>query len=204
MSRPWVLETFDTADPVPSAFDMTSDGALDEERLQAFDQGYKDGWEDAAKAHAEEQASISAELAGNLQGLSFTYHDARNAILGEMEDILTGVVTRVLPDTMVHSLGQMIVERVRAAADGAAEVQAEIVVNPNNVTRLQELVQDMIAPPLKVIAEPSLGEGQAFIRFGAAEQKIDLEAVLRDLSEAVAEFFVVPEQVEVRDVGNVK
>ncbi len=202
MTRLWVLESFDTSDPVQSAFAMNADGGFDEERLQAFDQGYKDGWDDAAKAHAEEQASIGVELAGNLQALSFTYHEARNAILEEMEDILTGLVTRILPDTMVHSLGQMIVERVRDVADNAAEVQVEIVVNPNNVTRVRALLDNMIAPPLKVVSEPSLGEGQAFIRMGDAEHKIDLEAVLRDLSEAVAEFFVVPEHLEVRDVRN--
>lgn len=202
MSQLWVLESFDIADPVLAALAMSPEGGLAEERLEAFDQGYKDGWEDAAKAHAEGQSSISVELAGNLQALSFTYHEARTAILSEMEDILTGIVTRILPDAMVESLGQMIVERVREAAENAADVQVEIVVNPDNVSRVQGLIEGMIAPPIHVVDEPSLGEGQAFIRLGEAEQKIDLEAVLRELSEAVTEFFVIPEHLEARDAGN--
>ncbi|MFV0334399.1 MAG: hypothetical protein ACK5JR_10065 [Tropicimonas sp.] len=204
MSQFWVLESFDSVDPALAAFALSPDGVIAEERLQAFDQGYRDGWEDAAKAHAEGQASISVELAGNLQALSFTYHDARNAILGEMEDILTGIVTHILPDAMVQSLGQMIVERVREAAESAADVLVEIVVNPENVPRLRLLLEGMIAPPLRVVGEASLGEGQAFIRLGEAEQKIDLEAVLRDLAEAVAEFFVIPDQQEARHVGQVQ
>ncbi|MDV7141360.1 ABC transporter ATP-binding protein [Tropicimonas sp. TH_r6] len=200
MSRPWQLESFDTADPVASVSMPVSDNLLEDERLQSFDRGYKDGWDDAAKAHAEEQATITAELAGNLQALSFTYHEARSAVLREMEGILKGVVSRVLPGTMERTLGQMIVERVNEAAESAADITAEIVVNPENADRIRILIEGMIAPPVQVREEASLGEGQAYIRLGSSEQKIDLEAVLEGLSDAVAEFFEIPDQMEAVNV----
>ena len=67
MSRPWILESFDAASLVTASGAESGDSELEEDRLRAFDQGYKDGWDDAAKAHAEEQRRISAELAANLQ-----------------------------------------------------------------------------------------------------------------------------------------
>ena len=199
MTRPWMLESFDSADQISTVSVDPSVTALEEERLQAFDRGYKDGWEDAARAHAEEQGRISAELAGNLQALSFTYHEARVAVLNEMEGILKGLVSRVLPETMMHSLGEMIVEQIHAAAEAASEIDVEVLVCPDNAGRVRNLLQGMIAPPLTVLEEPSLGEGQAFIRLGEDERKIDLEAVLQGLSEAVAEFFEHPKQPEALD-----
>lgn len=189
MSRPWDLECFDSAEPIQPASAIDTEALSEEERLQAFDNGYKDGWDDASRAHAEDQNRISAELAGNLQELSFTYHEARNAVLIEMEGILKGIVTRILPRTMEHSLGQMIVERVREASDVAADIEAEVVVNPVNAHRVASLFEGMIGPPLRVVEEPTLGDGQAFLRLGRSEQKIDLEAVIQGLSDAVSEFF---------------
>lgn len=200
MSRPWVLDCFDAAAPIPSPGSEQSELLTEEERLQAFDHGYRDGWDDAAKAHADEQNRISSELAGNLQALSFTYHEARAAVLSEMEDILKGLVSRVLPATMVPSLGEMIVERVRTVADEAAGIKVEIVVHPDNLPRIQSLVDGMIAPPLALQEEPSLGEGQAYIRLGEAEERVDLEAVLQGMSDAVAEFFEPTEQLEAKNV----
>ncbi|RYH10118.1 ABC transporter ATP-binding protein [Tropicimonas sp. IMCC6043] len=198
MSRLWDLDSFDTADPVSSPAAQPVEALTEDERLQAFDAGYKDGWDDAARAHAEDQNRISVELAGHLQEMSFTYHEARNAVLGEMEGILKGMVSSILPRTMEHSLGQMIVERALEASATAADIAFEVVVSPANTARVRTLLEGMIAPPLEVVAEPTLGEGQAFLRLGHSEQKIDLEAVLQGLSEAVDEFFETPENLEAR------
>lgn len=196
MSRPWVLESFDEASSVPFPDPETGEALSEDERLHAFDQGYKDGWDDAARAHADEQGRISEELAANLQAMSFTYHDARNAVLNEMEEILKGVVERVLPSALVPSLGATIVERIRSASTDSASVEVQISVHPSNSERLTELIGDMVAPPLRIVEEPTLGDGQAYLRFGESEQKIDLEAVLQELSDAVSEFFEQPDQPE--------
>ncbi|MFV0360116.1 MAG: flagellar biosynthesis protein, partial [Tropicimonas sp.] len=99
MGRPLQLECFDSMDGTDPLLAFYPEARLEEERLVAFDSGYRAGWDDAAAAHADEQGRISAEFAGNLQELSFTYHEARNAVLGEMEGILKGIVDKVLPGT---------------------------------------------------------------------------------------------------------
>ena len=95
MSRPWVLDSFDGADPVTFAVPPSSEAFLEEERLKSFDKGYRAGWDDSSAALSKEQSQISTELASNLQSLSFTYHEARNAVLGEMESLLKGLVATV-------------------------------------------------------------------------------------------------------------
>jgi flagellar assembly protein FliH len=170
-----------TPDPGPQ-----NDVDLEEERLAAYEKGYTAGWEDAARAHMDEQAHISSELARNLQDLSFTFHEAQTALVQDMEAILTGLLERVLPGALRPALAECVVERAIDVAREPGQV-VEIVVAPENVDRVHALCETRPAPPLRVAAEPSLGAGQAFIRFAASEEKIDLDAVLADMSSAMAQ-----------------
>lgn len=157
---------------------------LEEERLAAYEKGYSAGWEDAAKAHAEEQGHISTEFARNLQDLSFTFHEAQAALLQDMETILSGIVDRVLPPALRPALGELVVARALEVACAPGQV-VEIVVAPENVARVEALCRERPMPPLRVAAEPSLGAGQAFMRFADIEEKIDLDAILAEMSAAM-------------------
>jgi flagellar assembly protein FliH len=195
MSRPLALEDFGARPADRSASPQVAGpepAALEEERLKAFEKGYGAGWEDAARAHAEEQDAISADFARSLQGLSFTFHEAQAAFLRDVEGVLAGLVEQVLPNAVAPSLARLVGERVRARAVGQA-VRVEIVVAPENVARVERLADGRPGPPLDVKAEPSLGPGQAFLRFGSAEEQIDLDGALSELREALLRFLEDPE-----------
>lgn len=189
MGQPLKLECFDTDTAAGPSLLVLPEARLEEERLQAFDKGYKAGWDDASTAHASQQASISQEFAGNLQRMAFTYHEARSTVLSEMEGILRGVIEKVLPNALRSSLGEMILERLWEVADTASDVPVEIVVAPENTERLNQLICGKVAPPVNVREEPSLGAGQAYLRLGRTESKLDLDSVLLEISGAVAGFF---------------
>jgi flagellar assembly protein FliH len=157
---------------------------LEEERLAAYEKGYSAGWEDAATAHAEEQGHISTEFARNLQDLSFTFHEAQAALVRDMEAILSGIVERVLPGALRPALAELVVGRALDMTRRPGQV-VEIVVAPENVARVEALCQGRPSPPLRIAAEPSLGGGQAFVRFAEAEEKIDLDAILAEMSSAM-------------------
>ena len=205
MTRPLTLEDFDCTAPAgavagksrastegESGFagpegDASSGIDLEEERLLAFEKGYRAGWDDAASAHSGEQRRISTELGQNLQDMSFTYHEAYAALSRDIGEVLRGLVAKVFPG----AIGAALTETAQARIDAILEantVPVEITVAPQNVARLEALVEGEAAPPLKIVAEGSLGEGQAYLRFGAAEQKIDVQDVLADLSEVVERF----------------
>ncbi len=190
MGRSLVLEDFDRV-VLPTASEAEGGEAkeadLEQARLQAFENGYGAGWEDAARAHREEQDQISAELGRALQEMSFTFHEAQTALLREMESVLVGLVDTVLPAALLPSLAEMVRSRALELA-GAGHTCVEIVVVPENVARVEALAADRPAPPLRVVGEPALGPGQALLRFGRSEEKIDLDAALSDLREAVAGF----------------
>lgn len=205
MTRPLPLEDFDRPAPagatswfpepstggdadVAGAEDDRSPGIdLEEERLQAFEKGYRAGWDDAAAAHSGEQSRISTELGQNLQDMSFTYHEAYTALSREIGEVLRELVAKVFPGAIGAALIETTQARV-AAILAENTVPVEIIVAPQNVARLEELVSGQAAPPLKIVAEGSLGEGQAYLRFGTAEQKIDMGEVLEELVELVERF----------------
>jgi hypothetical protein len=57
---------------------VTQVDAVEEAKVASFEQGYKAGWDDAVAAQSEDQTRIRADLARNLQSLSFTYQEARS------------------------------------------------------------------------------------------------------------------------------
>lgn len=165
------------------------DTVLAEARLEAFDKGYREGWEDAAAAYAAEQAAIGADLARALDDMSFTYHEARRAMLVEMRALMGGILEKVLPGTMRAALGQTILERIGAAVAARGEIAVEITVAPENRPRVAPLLQGGASLPVRLAEEPSLGPGQAVLRFGPAEELVDLDAVAAGIAAAVDGFF---------------
>ena len=108
------LEVFDVDAPQKQTSGMvvTQLGAIEEAKLAAYEQGYKAGWDDAAAAQSEDQTRIRADLARNLQQLSFTYQEARAHILKAVEPLLEEMVNRRLPDTARETLAPLVLERM--------------------------------------------------------------------------------------------
>ena len=165
------------------------EAALAEAQLAGFDKGYREGWEDAARAHAEEQKAIGADLARALDDMSFTYHEARTAMLAEMRGLIGGLLEKVLPAAARASLSQIILERIDAALTARSEVSVEVIVSPGNAARVEPLLQQKAPIPVRLAEEPGLGPGQAVLRFAGAEEIVDLEAVLEGIGTAVEGFF---------------
>lgn len=184
-----VLPSFD--DFVLSETDdfIPGTAAGEEVRLAAYETGYKAGWDDAVEAETTAQGRIRADLARNLQEMSFTYHEARTAVLKQIEPLMQGIVSRVLPELARDTLGQTVADRLRPLARNAAEAPVRMLCNPAERDTLLEALGDQQLLPLQVEADPLLAEGQVHLKFGDAEEMIDLDSAIRSISNAVAAFF---------------
>ncbi len=174
---------------------IAPDTSLEEHRLEAYEQGYKAGWDDAAAAQAEEQTRIAADFARNLQELSFTYHQARGQILASLEPLLKEMVSKVLPRIATENMAQTIVDEVISIAETHCNAEIGIVVSPANRPALERLLENTSGLNVAIIEEPSLAEGLAHIRFEDSEKQIDLESVLAGLAGSVDGFFEQQEKV---------
>src|SRR5690554_4305468 len=108
MSISHLLEDF-TAEPDLQTTSL-SGVALEKQRLEAFESGYKAGWQDAVKAANDEAARISSDFAGNLQDVAFTMAEAQSGLLTALRPLLTGMVNSVLPHLARKTLGERVIE----------------------------------------------------------------------------------------------
>ena len=186
---PLRLEVFEvTSEPARTTV-VTDLSAMEEARLAAYEQGFTAGWDDATTAQADNQTRLGAEIARNLQELSFTYHEARVHVLRAIEPLLAQMAERVLPDMARAVLAPMIVETLKPMAEALADAPVVLVINPAARTAVEALIERTGALPVTIQTEPTLGEGQAHLRFGQSETRIDLDRAVNDIAAAVRGFF---------------
>ncbi len=187
------LEVFAEPATAGGATVVTDLTAIDQGRLASYEEGYRAGWDDGSAAQAEDQARLSAELARNLQALSFTYHEARQHVLAALRPFLTEAVARVLPLAARAALAPMIAEALLPLAEEAADAPVEVRINPAARTAVEAAVPESGSLPRRLVEDPELGEGQALLRLGGAEARIDLDAAVQRIAAALADFFTLTE-----------
>lgn len=192
---PVKLEVFETdAKPAKSQTVVLDRVALEDEKLAAYDNGYRAGWDDANAAQSEDQTRIRADLARNLQSLSFTYHEARSHILKAIEPLMLQVVGRLLPEIARESLAPFVLETLMPMAEGLGDAPVRLVLNPASRAPVEALLEQATGLPMVIEEEPTLGEGQVYIRLGAAESEVDLDQATADIAAAVRGFFDLSEK----------
>lgn len=162
---------------------------LEEAKLEAYDAGYSAGWEDAAAAQTSDQTRIRADLARNLQALSFTYQEARSHILRALQPLLDEMVGKLLPSLARETLGGIVLDTLMPMAEGLADAPVTLVMNPAARAAVEPLIADATGLPLVVEEEPSLGEGQVYLRFGTSETLVDVDRAVLEIAAAVRGFF---------------
>lgn len=195
-NKPLRLEAFDAA-PAGRAREeekrITAE-AVENARIAGYDSGYKTGWDDAMRQSRDDGERIGAEFARNLRDLSFTFHEARAHVLRSLEGLLDEISTTFLPGLMAEALGPMIKDSISSIADGAANTPVLIRAAPAEAARLRTYLADETELPVQVVDEPSLAEGQAYLKLGAEERQVDLKEPLERLSEAMSALGQVTER----------
>ena len=189
------LEVFETEQSVRGGKTVVLDTMhLEETKLAAYDSGYAAGWEDAVAAQSSDQTRVQADLARNLQGLSFTFHEARQHVLKALQPLISEMVGRLLPALARETLSQVVLEVVMPMAGTLADTPLTLVLNPNARPAVEALLEQTTGLPLIVTEEPSLSEGQVYLKFGGMETQINLDRATAEITAAVRGFFEIPEQ----------
>lgn len=182
-----VFDTTQTADGTP--LPLVEATAAEEAKVAAFEQGYSAGWDDASAAQQGDQSRISADLARNLQSLSFTFQDARSHVLQAIRPLMLEMINRLLPAVAHEALAPTVLEALTPIADEMSDAPMTLVLNPAVRSQVEDLVSKATGLPMIIEEEPTLSEGQVYVRFGTAEAKVDLDRVTADIAAAVRAFF---------------
>jgi len=198
--RPLRLEDFSASLSEPQAPEASAAPAPElpdaqEIRLNAYEEGYKAGWDDAAAAEAEAHSRIAADFAKTLHELSFGYHEARAHVLGALGPLLTAMVEKVVPGVAAAGFASSVVEAAMRMAEKAADAPVEIRVCPENRQALVDLAGSDPGLPLRIVEDATLGPGQALLSGAAGECEIDIDGMLDSIRTAVDEFLTTEEEV---------
>ncbi|HMO09112.1 MAG TPA: flagellar biosynthesis protein [Paracoccaceae bacterium] len=183
------LEVFDTPGTAPLGIVVAEAGALDEARLQSYEQGYAAGWDDAVAAQSADRTQIGADLSRALQALSFTYHEAREHVLRAVEPLLAELVGQVVPASARAGLGALVVETLRPLAGQLAMAPIRLRVHPGVRAAVEQALLMEPGLPVDLVADPALPETEARLDLGTSERRIDPGETATALAAAVADFF---------------
>lgn len=171
---------------------------VEDQKLQAFENGYQAGWDDAIRAQSDTGKHVSAGLAASLQDASFEYHEVRNTLKNAVHDIMSGVTKTLLPAIARESLGAHICEQVLAMAHTGLEHTIEVAVAPDSADAVRTVLHAGLEGPFEITTDPLLAPTQAFLRLGRDEREIHLEHMLDEISTTVTAFFET-QKSEVKD-----
>lgn len=186
------LEVFDIETAADGSLQpLVQVSAMEDAKIASFEQGYTAGWDDAAAGQDSDQLRIRADLARNLQTLSFSFQEARTHVLQAIRPLILEITNRLLPEMAREALAPIVLETLMPMADEMADAPITLVLNPNVRARVEQLLEQATGLPMVVEEEPSLSEGQVYIRFGPAETKVDLSQATAAITNAVRAFFTL-------------
>ncbi|WP_270725532.1 FliH/SctL family protein [Shimia sp. Alg240-R146] len=187
MSISHLLEDFGHSAEI-AAKSATPETATEESLLDSYETGYKAGWEDGTKAREDAQKSISDALASNLQDLSFTYHEAHEAVLSDIAPMVEKAIMTVLPEIARKSVGAVVVEELRQIIETHGATKVKLVTSPDDHETVAAMLPQDLQFPVALTTDPDLASGQAQFEFDTREREIDLSEVLGAVEQAFAAF----------------
>lgn len=192
MNRRLRLETFDNTQGPATSVVVLDPAEIEEMRVQAYENGYRAGWDDASSSHAAERAEVHAEVGRNLQAMSFTYHEARAQLLRALEPLLHDIAAQLLPEVARAALPGHVAALLLPLAEQATEVPVVLAVHPDARAEVEALISMPSGLPLVIEENAGIAPGQASLRLSETETRIDLEAAVTAITALIRDFFVNP------------
>lgn len=193
MPQPLRLEVFETAEP-PEGPTCLMPEEVEELRLTAFERGYVAGYEDAERRAGTDETERQARIATALESLAFTYHEARAHCLAGLEPLLRAIVAGLLPAAARAALVPTVIEQLMPLANARSEAPLQLLIPPGSRAAFEAAFQGLVLPPLTLIEDPQLDDGQAEILSRDDEARIDLSLAIASIEAAIATHYHIPDE----------
>lgn len=164
---------------VPEASDTT---------LAAFDEGYRNGWDDCARAEADAHRRIGTDLAANLHDIALTYAEARQDVLTALGPLFEQIAAQLLPRLAAEAMAPAVIAELRAVAAEATGGRPVVIAAPAALPALERLLAADVAMDVDLRAEPAFADGQVSIRYANLRRDIDLGDAAQRMADAIRGF----------------
>ena len=150
-----------------------------------YDEGYRQGWDDAAAELRAEDRRLAARVAGRLAAAAHAQEAAVALCLDQLAPMVSDLFDKLLPHAADRGFVPLVVEEAEALLRGPGERRLSLRLAPDAVGPLLAFLGD--APPdgLTVEADPAMGPMQARFAHPGGERELDLARLLDALDDAI-------------------
>lgn len=170
------------SDPVPLE-------RVEDQKLQAFEEGYQAGWTDAEKNYVTEQKSVTDEILHTLRDLSFTYQEAQERLNQSLQPMFEHLMKSLLPRTTNAAVRAHVVEQLVEISTGQTKGQITLRVSEIDLPMIEDLLDGIeLTLPVVLSDDPTLYPHQLFVSLDMLEREINLDAVCQEITTAMQAF----------------
>ena len=187
MKRTLALEDFASAEAPP--LEQPAASVLDERiSLDAYEEGYKSGWADCAKAEADVRKSVGTELAQRLREAELTHAAAHKDVLASLKPFFEDFVATLLPRMAAEAVTPLAIHELQHLLQQDPSAKIEIAAAPRSIETIQRLLEAEGVERAVVREESAFSESQVSLRAGSERRDIDLSEVARKITDAIRAF----------------
>ena len=146
--------------------------------------GFADGYAAAQRDFAAAEAAKGGALIDRMTEMSFTYAEARNAVLVALEPLMGEVCDALLPALADQGFGATLAREIAESAGTDIGSFPQVRVHPERVEELRDWTDRLGALDIRVRADPALPRNEAILGEGR-ESAFDLQPLTKALAEAL-------------------
>ena len=163
-------------------------GDTEELRLNAYEGGYKSGWDDATAEREKSDQLIAADLERNLQDISFTYSEARSEVLNGFGGLIESILTSFLPAVAAEAVVPLVNAELETLLRNLGDQRCELLASVRTAAQLDWLISRHLEADLHIIPEPAFADGRVSLRFGGEEREVDMSGMVETMTAAIRDF----------------
>lgn len=176
MTKQFALESFDDVDP------------LGIDPHPEFQRGFHDGFA-AAQAETEVAAlALSESVAAALADASFSYIEARQVILAEIEPLMKAVIASLLPAAATLGVATTIADILMEASASSVPNHPTVCVHQDHFDLLNSLLSHDTLQNVTLTVDPIVSRHGAWITTSTGETSVDFDVVVETAKTALTAY----------------
>ncbi|WP_424990469.1 hypothetical protein [Fluviibacterium sp. S390] len=157
--------------------------------MEAFENGYKSGWDDARKALDADKLSFCSTVQDAIKASTTTYESACQDLLREIEPLLCGLARKTLPEVAQAHFPEIVLDLIRANLSETGDAQLEIQACESTRAEVSALLPPDLAEAVQITTDASLAEGQVITTLHGASRLTDVSRMLGEIETRIESFF---------------
>lgn len=147
---------------------------------RTYQEGYDDGYNDARAAAEQAQTNLSDEFVQKVTDLTFTYAEARAALLAGLQPLFAALAEKIVPITIAEGFDQHLIAILQDAAAQAMPQQITLTVHPDQQAMASLALAGLDGGAI-IAVDPALPPNAVEVGVGQQTTQYDFDALAAEI-----------------------